>query len=169
MFRNRPAHPEADLSAMIAEVSVAFPAPIHTVWNLLTDLSRMARWSPEVQSISWLGDQGCVEGAQFRARNRRGLFRWHVTGEIVLAQAPTRLEWVVGDPVRPSSTWSYTLRDEHGTTTVTQRFQHGPGPSWIRYAVDKEPAAAALIVEHRRQMLVDDMQATLRRAASALT
>jgi uncharacterized protein YndB with AHSA1/START domain len=168
MLGNRPSHPEADLSAMIAEVSVPFAVPIHAVWDLLTDLSRMVRWSPEVRSIRWLDEQGCVPGAQFRARNRRGLFSWRVTGEIVLAEAPTRLEWVIGDPACPSSRWSYTLRDEHGRTTVTQRFQHGPGPSWIRYAVEREPAAAALLIEQRRHMLLRDMQATLRQAAAAL-
>lgn len=34
---------DADLSAMIAHVDVQIPFPIGTVWDLLTDLPRMAR------------------------------------------------------------------------------------------------------------------------------
>jgi hypothetical protein len=51
---------------------------------------------------------------------------------------------------------------------VTQRFRHGPGQSWVRYAADRDPGAAAAVVDQRRRMLESDMRATLRGAASAL-
>jgi hypothetical protein len=61
---------DADLSAMIAHVDVQIPFPIATVWDLLTDLPRMASLSPEVESARWLTDEGCVQGARFLAHNR---------------------------------------------------------------------------------------------------
>ena len=55
---------DADLSAMIAHVNVQLPSPIGTVWDLLTDLPRMASLSPEVESARWLTDESCVHGGQ---------------------------------------------------------------------------------------------------------
>jgi uncharacterized protein YndB with AHSA1/START domain len=101
-----------DLSAMVAEVEVRFPAPVRVVWELLTDLPRMAAWSPEVASVRWVAGGGCVEGARFVAHNHRGGADWRVTGEITVVRPVSRLEWVVGDVARPSSTWTYELGDE---------------------------------------------------------
>ena len=58
---------DAGLSAMIAHVDVQIPFPIATVWDLLTDLPRMASLSPEVESARWLTDEGSVQGARFLA------------------------------------------------------------------------------------------------------
>jgi Polyketide cyclase / dehydrase and lipid transport len=55
---------------MIAHVDVQIPFPIATVWDLLTDLPRMASLSPEVESARWLTDEDCVQGARFLAHNR---------------------------------------------------------------------------------------------------
>jgi uncharacterized protein YndB with AHSA1/START domain len=157
-----------DLSAMVARVEIRFPAPVRTVWDLLTDLPRMATWSPEVASLRWLTAGGCREGARFEARNRRGTMGWQVTGEITVVRPYSCFGWVVGDVARPSSTWTYELRDEGDATGVTQRFEHGPGRSWVRHLLETDPGSASVLVEHRRRMLESDMRATLSGAASAL-
>ena len=97
---------------MIAHVDVQIPFPIGTVWDLLTDLPRMANLSPEVESARWLTDESCVQGARFLARNRRGPLQWQVTGEVTAARPPVLvmsrympddgLSW--GNPV-PSREW----------------------------------------------------------------
>lgn len=159
---------DADLSAMIAHVDVQIPFPIGTVWDLLTDLPRMASLSPEVESARWLTGEGCVQGARFLARNRRGPLQWQVTGEVTAARPPIHFRWVVGHPAHPSSTWTYELQEDHGSTRVSQRFQHGPGMSGIRRMIGSNPAAATILIEQRRQMLESDMQVTLQRASSLL-
>jgi uncharacterized protein YndB with AHSA1/START domain len=159
---------DAGLSAMIAHVDVQIPFPIGTVWDLLTDLPRMASLSPEVESARWLTEEGCVQGARFLARNRRGPLQWQVTGEVTAARPPVRFSWVVGHPSHPSSTWTYELQADHGSTRVSQRFQHGPGMSWIRRMIGSNPAAATILIEQRRQMLESDMRVTLQRASSLL-
>jgi hypothetical protein len=159
---------DADLSAMIAQVDVQIPFPIGTVWDLLTDLPRMASLSPEVESAQWLTDEGCIQGARFLARNRRGPLQWQVTGEVTVVRPPIHFSWVVGHPSHPSSTWTYELRADHGSTRVSQGFQHGPGMSWIRRMIGSNPAAATILIEQRRQMLESDMRVTLQRASSLL-
>jgi hypothetical protein len=57
---------EADLSTMIAHVEVQIPYQIRPIWELITDVPRMATFSPEVVSAEWLTPGGCVEGAHVR-------------------------------------------------------------------------------------------------------
>lgn len=151
---------DADLSAMIVQVDVQFPFPIGAVWALLTDLPRMASLSPEVESVRWLTDEDCSQGARLLARNRRGSLQWQVTGEITVVRPPAHVSWVVDDPSLPSSTWTYELRADHGSTQVSQRFQHGPGMSWTRRMIGSNPAAATILIEQRPRC-----QPSARRAA----
>ena len=58
---------DADLSAIIAHFDVQIPFPIGTMWDLLTDLPRMASLSPDAESARWLTDEGCVQAARFLA------------------------------------------------------------------------------------------------------
>jgi hypothetical protein len=60
------------------------------------------------------------------------------------------------------------LRADHGSTGVLQRFQDGPGMSWVRRMIGSNPAAATILIEQRRQMLESDMRVTLQRASSLL-
>ena len=159
---------EADLSTMIAHVEIQIPHPIRAVWELVTDVPRMATLSPEVVSADWLTPDGCVEGAQFLAHNHRGSLDWQVTGEVIVVRPTIEFSWVIGDPSNPSSTWSYRLRPEQGSTRVSEHFQHGPAMSWIRQMVNNTPAASKMIIQQRRQMLKRDMRLTLQRAASML-
>jgi hypothetical protein len=82
---------DAALAAMTAHVDVQIPFPIGAVWDLLTDLPRMASLSPEVESARWLTDEGCAQGARFHARNRRGPLHWQVTGEVTVLESGMRV------------------------------------------------------------------------------
>ena len=148
----------ADLSAMAVTVERVLAAPLPDVWALVSDLPRMAGFSPEVESLVW------TDADTFTAVNRIGGSRWTVTGHVVDRRPPTRLQWTVLTPSRPSSTWSYELDREGEGTRVVHRFQHGPGPSGVRGAVEARPAAAARIVAERAAGLAAGMTESLRLA-----
>ena len=46
-------------------------------------------------------------------------------------------------------------------TAVTQTFEHGPGDSFVRRAVEVAPAAASVIIAARTRQLRHNMNATL--------
>ena len=148
----------ADLTAMSVVVERVLAAPLADVWALLSDLPRMATFSPEVESLTW------TDAVTFTAVNRTGGSTWTVTGHVVDRRAPTRLRWTVLAPASPSSTWSYELVAAGGGTRVVHRFQHGPGPSGVRRSVEALPAAAERIVAERRDQLAAGMTESLRLA-----
>jgi hypothetical protein len=75
----------------------------------------------------------------------RGPLDWQVTAEVIVVRPS--IEWVIGDPSKQSSTWSYRLRSEQDSTRVSEHFQHGPAMSWIRHAVNNAPAASKVIIQ----------------------
>lgn len=152
---------------MTVRVEHLFQAGPAAVWDLLVDLPRTATFSPEVLELSWTGVPA-RPGSGFRARNRRGTREWTVPGTVLVADRPRLFRWCVLDPGCPSSTWTYELRAEAGGTRVVQHFQHGPGVSLVRIAVDADPASAADLLAGRSQMLAGDMAAGLRAADESL-
>lgn len=157
----------ADLSGMTGEVTVTIDAPIDAVWDLLSDVERMAGLGPEHSEAHWISS-GPAPGARFRGRNRIDQFDWEVTCVITECVPPVLLEWTVGEPSEPSSTWSYRLTPDGGRTVVVQRFRHGPGFSYVRRMVDRHPDEADAIVAQRRAMLCEGMTATLEAAGRVL-
>ena len=133
------------------------------VFALLTDVERMAGLGPEHCLARWLDDSREV-GARFQGTNRIGAFKWEVLCTVTTFLRPHHFGWTVGDPDQPSSTWTYTLETTAGgagdSTTVTQTFEHGPGDSFVRRAVERAPAAASLVMATRGRQLRHNMSAT---------
>ena len=100
-----------------------------------------------------------------------GDFEWTVACTVMESVRPTLFSWIVGDPVAPSSTWIYLLEPAltartgptGGATTVTHTFEHGPGYSHIRHAVERDPGSARRIVAARTRQLRQNMMSTLER------
>jgi uncharacterized protein YndB with AHSA1/START domain len=157
-----------DLTGMAVEVTVRFPAATEAVWDLLTDVERMAGLGPEHVRARWLGS-GPAVGARFQGWNRIGDHEWDVICVVTGCRPPEFIEWNVGEGPLPSSTWSYTLvPNRGGSTLVTQRFRHGPGGSGVSSAIEQQPDREARIVEYRSEMLRTNMIATLEAAARLL-
>lgn len=81
------------------EARIDVEAPPTVVYNFISDIARVAEWSPEWVSARWLGGVSrAVSGARFRATNRSGTIRWSNTCRVVSAKprrefafvAPTR-------------------------------------------------------------------------------
>lgn len=157
-----------DLTTMAAEVTVRFDAPIEAVWDLLTNVERMAGLGPEHFRARWL-TPGPAMGARFEGWNRIGEQEWDVICVVTACRPPEFIEWNVGEGPLPSSTWSYVLTpDAERSTLVTQHFRHGPGESGVTNAVEQHPERATLIVEGRSNTLRTNMTSTLQAAAQLL-
>lgn len=164
------------LEEMVVEVTRTIDAPIDAVWALLTDVERMAGLGPEHDAARWLprddGSQpssnGPAVGDRFTGSNRRDSFHWEVICHVVEWEPPRRWSWTVLEPANASSTWSYELTEDGTRTIVSQRFQHGPGPSFVRSSVERDPERAAEVINGRSEMLRRNMLATLVAASQVL-
>jgi hypothetical protein len=145
--------------------------PPQDIFALLTDVERMAGLGPEHCLARWLTESR-EAGARFEGINRIGVFEWEVLCTVTVFLRPERFGWTVGDPHEPSSTWTYTLWATNGgagaATTVTQTFEHGPGDSFVRRAVELAPPAAKVITAARTRQLRHNMNTTLQQAEAHL-
>jgi uncharacterized protein YndB with AHSA1/START domain len=110
-------------------VTVHIDAPPEAVWDLVSDVTKIGRYSPETFEAEWLdGATGPAVGARFRGhvkRNGKGPTYW--TACTVTACEPNKeFAFGVGPPGRALNTWSYRFEPAGDGTDVTESFQLAP-------------------------------------------
>lgn len=95
----------------------------HTVWALVTDLTRMGEFSPENVGGYWVDGAGPAVGAEFRGTNRNGHRQWSTKVRVVECE-PDRLFTF---DVRTSfgvrvSRWSYVLTETDTGCRLTENW-----------------------------------------------
>jgi uncharacterized protein YndB with AHSA1/START domain len=106
-------------------VTVHIAAPPEPIWELVSDVTKIGRYSPETFEAEWLdGATGPAVGARFRGhvkRNGRGPTYW--TKCTVIASDPGReFAFGVGPGDKPLSVWRYQLQASGDGTDVTESF-----------------------------------------------
>ncbi|GAA0923593.1 hypothetical protein GCM10009558_035630 [Virgisporangium aurantiacum] len=97
-----------------------------TVYDLLADVTRMGRFSPECHRVEWLdGADRALPGARFRGHNRFGPARWSRECVVITAEPGTEFAFrTVPERTKSDSTvWRFVLRPVDGGTLVTQTFE----------------------------------------------
>jgi uncharacterized protein YndB with AHSA1/START domain len=110
---------------MTDSVTVHIAASPAAVWDLVSDVTKIGRYSPETFDAEWLdGAAGPAVGARFRGhvkRNGKGPTYW--AGCVVTECEPGRVfEFGVGEPGRALNTWRYELVPAGDGTDVTESF-----------------------------------------------
>jgi uncharacterized protein YndB with AHSA1/START domain len=107
-------------------VTVHVDAPPEKVWGLISDVTRIGRYSPETFEAEWLeGATGPVAGARFRGhvkRNGWGPTYWS-SCTVITCEPGREFSFGVGSPDRPLNVWRYRLEPANGGTDVTESFQ----------------------------------------------
>lgn len=139
-------------------------APAERLYDLITDVTQMGRWSPECTGGTWLGGSTApTVGARFRGGNKHGLMRWWTHCTITKADRPSAFEFTVRES---SMRWGYRFEPdpaEPGSTVVTEyREQFKPTPGVIKLV-----QRSGLIGRDRDTLLVDGMRDTLARLKAA--
>ena len=99
-----------------AEAVVA--APPARVWTLLSDVSHMGEWSPELVRMIPLKRGGLREGQWYLGINRRGAVVWPTRSVVAVLEPGRTVAW----DVRTNGTrWIWELRPEGEGTRVVHR------------------------------------------------
>ncbi|MDN5745334.1 MAG: SRPBCC family protein [Nocardioidaceae bacterium] len=128
----------ADKFEKLLEESIEINAPADKVWSLVTDIPKMAKWSPQVVKSTVKG--GIVkEGATFSNLNKQGIKRWPTGGKVVRFTPPT--DSTPGEfafRIRENrSIWSFQLESTAGGTKVTERRETPDGLSGLSLGLTK--------------------------------
>jgi uncharacterized protein YndB with AHSA1/START domain len=107
-------------------VTVHMDAPPERIWELVSDVTRIGRYSPETFEAEWLdGATGPAPGARFRGhvkRNGKGPTYW-TTCTVTECEPGRAFAFGVGSPDRPLNVWRYRLEPAAGGgTDVTESF-----------------------------------------------
>jgi uncharacterized protein YndB with AHSA1/START domain len=109
------------------QATVHIDAPPEKVYELVSDVTRMGRWSPETVRARWIGGAtGPAIGARFRGTNRRGPAVWVTTPKVVAAEPGREFAFVVPMVLvgRELTKWTYRFDPAAGGgTTVTESFE----------------------------------------------
>jgi uncharacterized protein YndB with AHSA1/START domain len=106
-------------------VTVHMDAPPERIWDLVSDVTKIGRYSPETFEAEWLdGATGPAVGARFRGHvKRNGIGPIYWTTCTVTASVPGReFAFGVGSSDKPLNVWRYELQPAGEGTDVTESF-----------------------------------------------
>lgn len=114
---------------MRGSVTVHMDAASDRIWDLVSDVTKIGRYSPETFEAEWLdGATGPAVGARFRGhvkRNGWGPTYW-TTCTVTECEPGRSFAFGVGSPGKPLNVWSYRLEPSGGGTDVTESFELSP-------------------------------------------
>jgi uncharacterized protein YndB with AHSA1/START domain len=147
-----------------AQGSIEIDAPPLVVWRLVSDVTRMGEWSPEVERCHWTdGSTGPHAGARFEGHNRIGDRTWKTTCEVVEAVEGQVFEFAVGGVTSPTSRWRYELEStSDGRTRLTESME-GYRTGLVANFIRRLATGVADRSEHNRK----GIEATLARIKQA--
>ncbi len=103
------------MAAPLLRTEVEINAPVATVWDLITDFSRMPEWSPQCRLMKALGP--VAPGTRTLNMNRRKLLFWPTTCTITEVIPEKKLAFRVDVN---KSVWSYELEPTAAGTRLVE-------------------------------------------------
>ncbi len=147
------------MAAPLLRTEVEINAPVATVWDLITDFSRMPEWSPQCRLMKAFGP--VAPGTRTVNLNRRGRLFWPTTCTVTEVIPQKKLAFRVDVN---KTVWSYELEPTAtGTRVVESRHAEGGIKSVSEFLQNKVLGG----VEDFERELVDGMNASLARIKAA--
>ena len=146
-----------------ASVAIDIAAPPERVWELISDVTLLPRFSTELQHAQWAeGFDAPALGAQFLGTNRHPeIGEWTTTSHIVEFEPLHVFGWAVGDPENRAATWQFTVDPIPTGTRLRYTARLGPGRSGVTMLIGREPDRADEIVARRLAQWESGMRATV--------
>jgi uncharacterized protein YndB with AHSA1/START domain len=117
----------AEYEALL-EDSIEIAAPPTEVWAVVSDIRRIAEWSPQVESTRLRnGADDVTIGVEFTNLNTNGAINWKTHGTVVRMETDREVAFRIEENW---SVWSFHLEPtQHGGTKLTQRRETPDGIS----------------------------------------
>ena len=146
-----------------ASVAIDIAAAPERVWELISDVTLLPRFSTELQHAQWAeGFDAPALGAQFLGTNRHpAIGEWTTTSHIVEFEPLHVFGWAVGDPENRAATWQFTVDPIPTGTRLRYTARLGPGRSGVTMLTRREPHRADEIVARRLAQWESGMRATV--------
>jgi hypothetical protein len=144
-------------------VSKVIPTGAEALYDLVSDVTNMHRFSPENTAAVWLNDAtGPSVGAQFKGSNRLGKATWSTKPTVTAADRGRVFSFKV--PGATGAQWTYEFEPVNGGTKVTESMsQAKASPAIIRFIQRRNG------VTDRAANLFDSMTVTLERLAASVS
>ncbi|KUI04614.1 polyketide cyclase [Mycolicibacterium acapulense] len=113
------------MAAPVLQAETTINAPVAKVWELVSNLKNMPRWSPQCRAMKTFGP--LQPGARTINLNRRKFLMWPTTSRIIEVVPEKKLAFRVNEN---NTVWSYELEPtETGTRLVeTRHAENGVKP-----------------------------------------
>jgi len=98
--------------------SVDVAASPESVWAVVSEVTRMPEWSPELRRLYVLGGTKRGVGTQLLGINRRGFAVWPTVSKVVRFEENRAVAWKTRES---GATWTYELQPTEGGTRLTGR------------------------------------------------
>lgn len=154
----------ADQQYAQLESTIDIDATPAQVWALVTDIPRMASWSPQVVRTKVKG--GTVrQGATFSNLNKQGLLRWPTNGKVVRFEPHRDFAFRIKEN---GVVWAFTLADNgRGGTTLTERRELPDGISQVSRVLTKVVLGGQESFSKRLQAGMDETLTKIKAEAEA--
>jgi uncharacterized protein YndB with AHSA1/START domain len=98
--------------------SVDVDAPPEAVWSVVSDVTRMPEWSPELRKLFIMGPKQPAVGMRMLGINRRGFAVWPTRSKVVRFEPGRAVSWKTQES---GATWTYELEPAGSGTRLTGR------------------------------------------------
>jgi len=147
------------MAAPILKAEIEINAPVSTVWNLVSDVRNMPKWSPQCRAMKALGP--VRPGTRTVNLNRRGMFFWPTTA--VITEVVPERKFAFRIPVN-TTVWSYEMEPTATGTRLIERRIAENGVTAISTAITKSVLGGLDVFERE---LVEGMNQGLARIKAA--
>lgn len=143
---------------VVDRVTVQIDSPPERLYDLIADITKMGRWSPECYRCRWIGGADSAKvGARFVGFNKQGWLRWATLCTVVAADPAREFAFKV---TPAGATWRYRFEPGPGdVTTVTESRELVGQPVIVKLA--------NVVIRNHDQLLVEGMHQTLARLKAA--
>ncbi|UMP06870.1 SRPBCC family protein [Amycolatopsis sp. EV170708-02-1] len=93
------------------------------VYELISDVSMIATWSPNASDVTYDDGAGPHPGAWFSGRNRKGDREWTARSQVLEARPGAGFAFVVGGVDDGIVRWTWTMRPYGDGTEVSQEWR----------------------------------------------
>ncbi|HLQ54694.1 MAG TPA: SRPBCC family protein [Streptosporangiaceae bacterium] len=108
------------MSSLRYSESVVVARSPESLYDMVSDVTRMGEWSPVCKACWWDDGDGPRAGAWFTGRNELPERTWETRSQVVAAERGREFAFVVGGSwVR----WGYTFTPVDGGTQVTESWE----------------------------------------------